>query len=187
MASAPSAPRYHDLLASQDWAELRKKLKAYAWKATGCRSMDRAEDLAHDVVARLWTDAGVRWDPMIEPNLFRFLTGLLRGELSNERRLKRTSNEILAGDETIEAVGGVETPETLLMLRQETTRVFGALRERTAVDPVGATVAELFANGIDGASEQAEASGTPIDDIRLARKRVFRHAEAIKRDMGEVA
>jgi DNA-directed RNA polymerase specialized sigma24 family protein len=205
LSAAANATDYRALLARQEWGPLRKKLKLWAWKATGSRSMDRAEDLVQDAVARLWQDAGVRWDPQIEPNLFRFMTGLIRGDLSNERRLKATSSEVLAPNKAsdrdddkdrredderqkpIEAYGdgGQGSAEALLVQRERLHRGFAALRERTADDEQGATVAALFESGVSDAAEQAAASGYSIDDIRRARRRVFDHAAAIGRERAQ--
>ncbi|MGO8994535.1 MAG: hypothetical protein ACLQVI_14550, partial [Polyangiaceae bacterium] len=187
MTAAPNALDYRALLARQDWVTLRKNLKLYAWKATGSRSMDRAEDIAHDAIARLWEDAGVRWDPQAEPNLFRFLTGLVRGDLSNERRLKATTDVDLPGPQAVEALRDKSEPgaETLLIRAESVHRIFSPLRERTASDAVASAVVDLFARGIDGAADQVEASGHSIDDIRRARRRVFDHVAAIKRELGD--
>ncbi len=189
MSAAPTATDYRTLLAAQDWPLLRQKLKLFAWNATGGRSMERAEDLAQDAIARVWTDAGVRWDRAIEPSLLRFLTGILRGDLSNQRRLKRTTRERLLGDETLEAESDARTtadgPEDRLIRRETVERVFEAIHARAPEDDVGADVIALFARGTDGATEQAEASGHSIDEIRRARRRVFDRAAAVKRELGE--
>lgn len=189
--AAATATDYRALLARQDWSDLRKKLKLFAYKATGSRSMDRAEDLAQDAIARVWEDAGVRWRPEVEPSLFRFLTGLVRGDLSNERRRKRTSSEVLAGAEVIEAAGdgGRGAAERLLILDETSRRVLTALRERTAKDPIATEVTELFERGVDVPRDQAEASDHSIEEIRRARRRVFDHAKAVRRELvgtGEV-
>ena len=189
MSAAASATDYRALLARQNWKEIRKNLKLFAYKATGSRSMDRAEDFAQDAIARLWTDAGVRWDPATEPNLFRFLTGLVRGELSNERRLKETTSVTRPGRETIEAHADPrnETPERLLLHAETSDRVLRALRERAAKDAIGLDVVDMYERRIDDAADQAKASGHSIEDIRRARRRVSDHAAAIYRELGEEA
>ena len=189
MSAARTATDYRTLLATQDWGVLRQKLKLFAWSATGRRSMERAEDLAQDAIARVWEDAGVRWDPAVEPSLFRFLTGILRGDLSNQRRLKRTSRETLPGKDVLEAQADAnataEAPEELLIRRETTQRVFDAILARGPDDEIGSAIVALFARGIDRAAEQAEASGCSIDEIQRARRRVFDRAAAVKRELGE--
>ena len=188
MSAARDTADYRALLAEQDWRQLRKNLKLFAWKATGCRSMERAEDHAHDTIARVWTDETVRWDPRVEPSCFRFLTGVLRGDLSNERRLRR-GKERLPGEETLHrrSDGGAGAPDVLLVAKETTARVFSALLEACADDPIGRDVAEMFQQEIDLPAEQVTASGHSIAEIRRARRRVFDRADAIRREEDEVA
>jgi hypothetical protein len=185
MSAVASLTDYRALLARQDWALLRKQLKLFAWKATGSRSMERAEDLAHDAIERLWTDVGVRWDPATEQSLLRFLTGLVRGELSNQRRKKATTHEKATDDETLAELhddGGSGAPDALLSERETLHHGWTALRQRTQDDAIASSVVDLFARHVTDAAEQAAASGHSIDDIRRARRRVFDHAAAIARE-----
>ncbi len=188
MSAAATRTDYHALLARQDWETLRQKLKLFAWQATGSRSMTRAEDLAHDAIARVWSDAGVRWNPESENSLLRFLTGIVRGDLSNERRLKRTSSEVATGPDALAEARDARPEPDAVLAELETKHVaFARLRERLAGDAIGGALVALFEDGIADAGEQASASGIALEDVRRARRRVFDHAAAVGREMEEVA
>jgi hypothetical protein len=170
------------LLATQDWATLRVKLKAYAWKATAKRSWEHAEDLAQDAIALAFKPSTPEWDPAVEPSFFRYLTGLLRGLLSNERRLKRTTHEIATGEKTLHAVvDRASSPEEIVIRRQRVQQLLEALHARAEEDPLRGDVAYCFARGVDGAEEQAEEMGQLVEDVRRARRRLYDLAEAIER------
>jgi DNA-directed RNA polymerase specialized sigma24 family protein len=182
-ATASAGPAARDLLlADQDWATLSVKLKGYAWKATARRSWEHAEDLAQETIALAYKASTPPWDPEVEPSFFRYLTGLLRGLLSNERRLKRTTHEIATGEKTIQAFADpASAPDENVIRRQRIQQLVEALHARAEADPLRGDVAHCFARGIDGAEEQAEETRKPIEDVLRARRRLYDLAEALER------
>jgi hypothetical protein len=183
--AATGAPA-RDRLRAQDWNTLRVKLKTWAWHATGKRSWEHAEDLAGDAIALAFNPAGVQWNPEKEP-VFRYLTGLVRGLLSNERRKMANTHERLTAKGSMAAFADDEarSPEAVAMRRVRVERLFERLAASAAKDPKRLALAKCFAEGLETAEEQAEATGMTVAEVVLARRRLYAAAEAIERERAE--
>lgn len=171
------------LAAVQDWGTMFAKATAHAHRLLAYRRRARAVEIAQEALAQLWDPARAQLAAETEEEILLVLFGLVRGLVANERRRKHHEHEVQIKDYVRDRVADrYASPEELLAEQQERAFAISELRARVANDEVGARLVELFASGVDEAHAQSVASGAPIETIRNARKRVFRHADAIARE-----
>jgi hypothetical protein len=162
------------------------KVTSYAHRLLARRRRERAEEIAQEAIAQLFDPARTQLDAETEAEILLVLFGLVKGLVSNDRRRKHHQLEVQVRESRRDNIGdGRASPEELLAGQQERALAISQLRARVANDDVGAQLVDLFANGIDEAQAQSHASGASIETIRKARKRVFRHADAIAREREE--
>jgi hypothetical protein len=172
--------------AVKDWGEVMAKVIAYAHRLLARRRRDRAEEIAQEAIAQLFDPARTHLAAETQHEIEMVLCGLVKGLVSNDRRRKHHQHEVQVRESHRDNVGdGRASPEDLLAEQQERALAISQLRARVANDEVGVQLVELFASGVDEAQAQSDASGAPIETIRNARKRVFRHADAIAREREE--
>ena len=183
-AAAVAAARTTALLAALDWAPLFHRLTRYAFVATRRRDLARVEDLAAEAIAQVYDHAYQAWDPDVHPDIFDHLVNVVRGLISNQRRSRGRHAEILrAPDEVPDAASIAEAPDAVLA-RELDARVRTRLDAQFALDPLALRIVALLAEGVSTPREQAAAAQAPIEDIRNARKRVFRATHDVARELG---
>jgi DNA-directed RNA polymerase specialized sigma24 family protein len=200
--SAPSPPPNPPSRAAVDaalravaWPKVQKQVLAYAFALT--KSKAHAEDLTQDAIRRAFDPEETPWNPVTVPNVAHFLMSLVRRNASNERSSGRRHHEITVRSKRHEirvtrAANNVPspgpTPESSLAVHDLAARRLAALRTRAADDKLVLALIDLIERDVETPAEQAEALSTSVQDITFARRRLFRHAEAVARDLpGEVA
>jgi DNA-directed RNA polymerase specialized sigma24 family protein len=182
-------------LRSQDWARIRKQLTNFAWRFTGRRSWENAEDLAQHAIA----DAYARrdgWDPAKEP-LIGNLIRRVRGLVSNEWRRKRNAFEVAMGitfqardgegddeDSNLDFASGEDAPDEVLDRRRLAKSYREGISQRILGDDVAMAVVALWLDGVTTPAEQAARSGFSEAQIAAARRRVFYHAGQVSKELG---
>jgi DNA-directed RNA polymerase specialized sigma24 family protein len=180
-------PTYAALLRRQNWSDLHARLTTYALRRTRARDVRDVEDIVQEAIAHAWDPEYQRWDPSREPELLRFLMSHVNSIVANgygtqkRRKPVRDPEKALAFKPAL-----APTPERALELADLADRAATMLRERLAAsaDALGDQLLTLFEEEIAAPAEQAQATARPIDDIRFARRRVFRHADAVRTELG---
>ncbi len=170
-----------------DWADVIPKVTLYAHRRLGrsLQAKERAKELVQDAITQLYDPARVRWDAESEPDIAYVLCGLVNGLVMNERRRASRTREQVVEDRKLNAYAGGQTPEELLDIEQQRAQGLAMLKGRVANDAEATVLVDLVARRIDEAGEQARESRIPLRDVRNARKRMFRAAEAVALEMEE--
>jgi hypothetical protein len=188
-----------DALRKQDWGRILAQLTNFAWKFTGKRSWEHAEELAQEAIA----DAFARvdgWDPAKE-ELIAYLCRQVCGLAANSWRRKRNTFEVAmraavkahgvshdGGRKELDVASGEEAADEVLDRLRLAEAYRARLTESLAGDETALAVIALFKEGVDSQTAQAERIGlTPsqISQIHAARRRVFRHAESVSKELAE--
>jgi hypothetical protein len=182
-------------LRKQDWKRIRKQLAAIAFHRTGKRSWAHAEDLAQQAITEAYGRAD-GWDPA-KQELIVHLALRVRGLATNSWRRHRTTFEIAMSvakrrhgvrhegekGKEIDAPSEDE-PIDLALDRRRMADLFNRrLAERLAGDEIALTIVALLKEGTSEPEEQAEAAGLTRAQVRDGRRRLFRHAENVKREL----
>ena len=174
-----------DRFQGQDWGKLRAKLTAFAHRRTQKRSWELAQDLAQTAVADVLTRPET-WDPATEP-LLKHLAKRVISLASNEWNRKKTALEVVflpeEGEEAPDMAVDEEAIEDVLDRRRLAARFRAGLDESVAGDEDATVVVAQMAEGRDTPLTIAKGSGLPIQRVRDARRRIFRHAKAVATQM----
>jgi len=184
------------LLAGQKWDEIRVTLVMYALKRTKNRAW--ASDLAQEAILRIHDTKRQPWDPAVYPDLKLFLIGMVRQMLSDEWSSARRHRELQMDLEERDEDDGWRkqskvpedkgpNPEEAVGTRRLLNRRLALLRARLADDPGGLVVHGLMERSIEKPEDQKVESGLSDAELANARKRYFRAAEAVARDLPEGA
>ena len=169
-AVKPADHRESQALGSQDWGRMQANLAAFAFRRTGRRSMEHAEDLAQDAITKfLARPEG--WDPAKEP-LLKHLSKRVIGLASNEWSRKRSTLEVAMETREDEAmmVAGDDDPTDEVLDRRRLAAQFRArLEARLAGDENALAIVVLMTEGIDSPAGLHEASGAHVR-ARSARR-----------------
>jgi DNA-directed RNA polymerase specialized sigma24 family protein len=183
-------------LRSQDWSRIRRQLSDVAWRITGRRSWEHAEDLAQQAIA----DAYARidgWDPAKEP-LIRNLIRRVWGLATNSWRRKRNSFEVAMDvafkshegedddedDHEPDVASGDDGADDVLDRRRIAASYREGISQRLLGDEAAMAVIELLIDGVTNRAEQAARSGLLLAQVAAARRRVFYHAEQVSKELG---
>jgi hypothetical protein len=167
-----------------DWGRSTLVLTRIAYKLTFRGSWETAEDLAKDAITAFFARAHARWEP--EVPLDDFLVSLLNNEVSNWKKKKSTTSEVAMPKRLHPpATGERESPESLASDAERAAIVCARLEKRATSDgPVTGLVAK-FRSWVDSPKDQAAQLGMDMQQVRNARKRLFRHHEEIERELQE--
>jgi DNA-directed RNA polymerase specialized sigma24 family protein len=181
------------LLAHEDWAAHSRLMTGYAYKLVWKRSWAIAEELAQAALERFYEGAWQRWDPSAR-TLRSFLLGLVFDEHSNWAQKKSTTAERLLPKKKEgkkqprlprRPTDADDSPEAIVARKERAGIVRSRLEERLSDDEDARKLYAMFLEGVDAPAEQAEHAGMDIERVRNARKRVFRHIEAIEDELDE--
>jgi DNA-directed RNA polymerase specialized sigma24 family protein len=184
--AAARAARITAAVEKLDWANVSRRLERYAFTCTKKRSKELAADVAQTAITQVLDPFYMEWDPDKVPDLFDHLKNVVRGIVSNRRRTRRTTGEIATDDEELDemATSPEPDPETALADRDAAANVMDRMTRALAGDALALKLVALLADGIESPTEQAEAAGASYDDVRNARKRMFRASAEIARELG---
>jgi DNA-directed RNA polymerase specialized sigma24 family protein len=160
-----------------------------------------AADLVQEALLVIYDTKRSPWDPEKYPDLTRYMLGIVRQLASHQWKGARRHRELLMDmdehDDDPEDGSpkkhqkGFEdpqpSPEERVATRRLLVRRTAMLRELVVNKPDPAQILDLMERGIDTPEDQEEASGMKMPAIRNARKVLFRHAEAVARDLPEGA
>ena len=173
-------------LPEPDWRRLKAQVSAYAFRRTGRRSWEHAEDLAQSaIVQHLTRPAG--WDPAHE-SLLKHLCKRVIGLASNEWHRKRSSFEVAMRWRELAALpvdDGGQPADEVLDQRRLAAQFRARLEARLAGDETALTIIVLMTEGFDTPAALQKASGLPLAQIREARRRIFYHAKLVAEELGE--
>jgi DNA-directed RNA polymerase specialized sigma24 family protein len=169
---------------------VHKQVLAFAFSLT--KSKTQAEDLTQDAIRRAFDPEETAWNPLVQPDIALFLMSLVRRNASHERTSGRRHHEIMARSKAHQirvtraaekVAAPAQTPDVALAAHDLAARRLAALRARAADDALVLQLVDLMERDIETPAEQAEALSVGIDDVRFARRRLFRHAEAVAREL----
>lgn len=185
-SAAARAARITALVEDSEWADLSTRLTRYAFVCIRKQSFDVAEDIAQTAMTQVLDPHYKEWDPDREPKLFDHLCNVVRGIISNRRRTRALHRERAVEPEAIAEMPLVaaDNQEAQLAHRQIAMTLADRLGRDFANDSVVAKVVALTVDGVTTPREQAAAAGEPIDEIRKARKRLFRGTAEVARELG---
>lgn len=184
------------LMSEADLGRMIKELGRYAlsvsrskprWRTDDPMNLPRGETI--DSIVSLAFEkvlTGERqWDPDKEPELKKYLMGVIDSLLSHLSRHK-DNTAITAMPETAEPPGGQESgwqaqppadPETALLLREQQqyeAQVVQLLLDTSQDDPVVADIIRTMQAGYAKAGEIAQVLGIPVTEVYNAMKRLDR-------------
>ena len=183
---APNAPDAAALLKKVAWGGVSKRLTAYASRCLGAYGrLADAEEIAQEAIAQLYDPRYRRWDPVQQPDVFVFLAGLVKGLVSNRRRVKGTTHERNTTHERLARFSAPkgDTPEGLLARAEHGAKVAAGIRARLDGDALAREVLALTEEGVGTLAEQIELTGRPHAEVRNARRRLAVHADAVTADL----
>jgi len=174
---------------SEDWGLISAKLTNYAHKRTGRRSIDRAQEIAQEAIARHFDGSYAAWDPNKE-SLFLHLTSIVNSLAYGDRVKSSTNHEKRVTTASMaRAVERTASPDATaeddLVARDFHSRAWTDVRARAANDALVTKLTDLWQDGVDAPAEQAAALGVPIAEVRNARRRLFTHVETVVRALTE--
>lgn len=185
-SAAARAARITAHVEKLEWDRLFTRLTRWAYVCTRRRSYELAEEIAQTALTQVLDPFYVEWDPEREPDLFDHLCNVARGIISNRRRKRALAREVAIDAEALEdmPIAGDANPERELSSRQEANTLADKLGTAFANDTLVTKIVALAVDGVTTPREQAEATGAPIEDVRNARKRLFRAAADVARELG---
>jgi DNA-directed RNA polymerase specialized sigma24 family protein len=182
----PHAAAYRARLDAIDWRTVFPKLTAYAHRRLARKNPQRAQELAQDAIAQLYSPSERLWDPDAQPDVLFFLCGLVNGLVANDRRRKHRTSEVHVSERKYASYASpAPSPEDALAELQERALAMAALRRHVANDEIASSIVEMFSDGLDDPAAQAARSGLSITQIRNGRKRVLRAVDAVALEMAE--
>lgn len=202
-------PPLEDVLASQDWADLARRLTRYAHVRLRGRSWETAEELAQEAIARLLDPAYASWDRERHPDLFDALGYIVNGLVSNYRQRKATrAHHVTLRDDIDEADDDAPRdprsdpdddehapPPDAVVLRGEdpaeespaghrgAEAAMAALRARLVGDALGLGLLDQIQQGEGRPLAQAKALGVTVAEVYTAKRRLMHHARLVARDL----
>jgi len=165
-----------------EWARIHKEL--LAWGLWRTKNPVRAQDLAQEAIMRVLDARWEPWDPDANPDLLLFLRSIINRNLANEKVTRRRHREIQMDAEDFNAIrDNARTPESIVATHDLADKRMTELRTRLAGDEEALERVDQFEQGVDSAEDQRADSDKEIEIIRNARRRVFFHAENVKREI----
>lgn len=191
----PARRPVEEELRAQNWEKILAQLTSFAWKHTGKRSWEHAQDLASEAIANAFARID-GWDPAREP-LVGYLSRQVVGLATNSRRRKRNTFEVAmrtavkthgvrhddGGKREIDFASDDTPADELLDQRRLASLYRDRLAQGFAGDENALAVLALFTEGVDGPAAQVARSGLTLPQIRAARRRIYRHAEALSEEL----
>jgi hypothetical protein len=184
--AAARAARITAYVKTLEWDKLSKRLERYAFVAMGKRSREAAADAAQTAIMKVLDPHYMEWDFDKQPDIFKQLVYVVRGEISARRRLKGATGEIATDDEDLAemAMSHEKNPEDALAEMQTASVVHARLAEAFADDALVTKLISLMGDDVTTPREQAEATGASYDEVRNARRRLSYSANEIARELG---
>jgi hypothetical protein len=169
-----------------DWAAISNRLRRFAFLRMHKRSVEAADEVAQSAIMQVLDPRYMAWDPEREPDLYQHLKNVVRGLVSNRRRRNEDNRVVATDDDALVELAKAphNDPATALADKQLAKTVadrFGAI---FGDDPLVLELLSLTAQGVVTPRDQAEAAGVPYDEVRNARKRMFRVAREVAADLG---
>jgi DNA-directed RNA polymerase specialized sigma24 family protein len=192
---------YNDLLRRQDWAALSRRLTRYAHTALKGKSWADAEDVASEVITRVFDPKRRAWDRERHPEIFDHLAWDLRDHVLPNRRKKRSTRaevphhhaaleRIEHGDDA--ELGGLAgkpdrseppdarrpsgplgaSPEAIVTREERRRGAHDALVRSLADDPIALGLIALVEDGVEGREACAAALGCSLAAVKAARQRI---------------
>jgi DNA-directed RNA polymerase specialized sigma24 family protein len=170
----------------QEWKRIKALVTAYAFKRTGKRSWDRAEDYAQSAMVQYLQHPEL-WDPARE-SLVKHLCKRVIGVMSNDWHRKRSSFEVAMLPRRLrelEVDDGGEPADEVLDRRRLAAQFRARLEERLAGDELALTIIVLMTEGIATPKALEKASGLKEAQVCEARRRIFYHAKIVTTELGD--
>ena len=181
------AERITDLVSDREWASLFTRLTKYAHACLRRRDFALAEDFAQRAIEKVLDVKYKAWDPATEPDIFDHLAKIVKGDVSNRRRDRAAHRELSTMHATLEEIAPASPdgdPESTLEGKQALAKLAARIGEELAGDMLALRIVALSVEGITTPREQAAAVGAPYDEVRNARKRLFRVTAELARELG---
>jgi len=187
-------PEYLALLEKRkDWKELTRRLVLWIYMRIRKSSMHDAEDLAQTTLLLVFEPSRMRWDPAVQPDLFRFLTGLARSVIANWWRTSKRHPEraythetlVLLEDRGKVIAGHSRSTEDELSLRQHAALAIKELEARIRDDIGCREILTLMREGVDDREEQMKILKKPLEYVKNARRRLSNHLDIVLAELEE--
>jgi hypothetical protein len=172
---ALSPTQYEDLLASQDWASLSKRLTEFAYRKIHRTSWPEAEDIAQTAIRRAFDAKRQRWNPKAQPNVFWFLGNVVQGEIANRRRKRKSGRvEALYEQEDLEELApeAIDATDEVLARRQRAALIVRELERRVQNDRACRAVLAAYQAEVDDPQEQARGADLTMQAVYNARAKL---------------
>jgi DNA-directed RNA polymerase specialized sigma24 family protein len=146
-------------------------------RACGARNAD-AKDVAQTALLKFW-EGDWAWDPQTHPDVLKFLMGIVRSLVANERRSARRKYE--SPSDTVDALPDLSpTAKALEQRRQERGETaLAQLIDSLKGDARALDVVRLVQNGVEKPAKQAAELRCHVQEIYDARDRIQRHVRRI--------
>jgi DNA-directed RNA polymerase specialized sigma24 family protein len=171
-----------ELLRAADWEGLRARLAAFAYRRTGKRSWERANDVAGQAIADACEHGA--WDPDHEP-LEKHLVKRVMSLASGEMRRKRSSLEVrMQYAPEWEDVGSDDEPTDDVLHQRRVAKAFADRLEARLENDVEATLLlPHLSDGVTASTALAEATGLSFEEVRAAQKRIRYQAAIVAQEL----
>jgi hypothetical protein len=174
-------------LARQDWAAVTKRLVVFAHRRLGGRSIETAQEIAQEAIARVWDPNYADWDPVTEPSIMRHLGSVVNGLIRNLNVSHRERAERAHDPEEVERAAGRSKDGADgdgMDRRIDAARVIDRFLDRTAGDDLVTRLLMVMADGEDKPAQQATKLGVPVTEVYNARRRLNGHVGPIRAEFG---
>jgi DNA-directed RNA polymerase specialized sigma24 family protein len=184
--AAARAERITALVEELDWGALSNRLRRFAFLRMKKRSEEEADEVAQTAIMQVLDPRYMAWDPDREPEIYDHLKNLVRGLVSNRRRRNEENRVVATDDDALVELAKAphHDPATVLADKQLARTVADRFAAMFPDDAIVLEVVSLTAQGVVTPRDQAEAAGVPYDDVRNARRRMFRAAKEIAGELG---
>jgi hypothetical protein len=185
-AAAARAARITAHVEKLEWDKLSVRLTKWVHTCLRKKDWELAEEVAQTAITLVLDPHYVEWDPDREPDFFDHLCNVARGVLSNRRRKHATARELVTEPEAIAemSLAASHNQERALAARQEALSLAEHLGRAFANDLIVTQIVALAADGVTTPREQAAALDKPIEEVRKARKRLFRVTAELAEKLG---
>lgn len=189
--AVPARPPRDDvdaLLRAQDWEKLSERLVRYAYVCINKFSWEDAREIAQEACLQAVDPDHEAWDTEKDPDVFHFLAHLVRGIVSNRRRVNMGRIAALAANPGKVAYLRptlAPAPDEAAIERDYRRVAIRKLREKNAQarDERADRILELHSEGIDTAPEQARVLGCSVHEAEMAWQRVKRRLAEILEEL----
>jgi DNA-directed RNA polymerase specialized sigma24 family protein len=179
---------YRARLDEQDWGELHARLLDFAEHRCGPKRLALAKDLAQQAILRVYAYDST-WDPEKEPDLLRYLMGVVNSLLWNERTSYAARKVASVGDDATRRAAERVADERgwsadTAAGHDLLSRRLSLLRERMADDPNVLGLLGALEQGLETPEEIRAATGCSAHTLLAVRRRMLRAAALVARDLG---